>query len=75
MSNVDRRDKLKEEPFSYKVTKSNKILVYYEGRQIMMLGEKDTKKVISKLNNKNRFEQQLILAKVTGNFKHGNERR
>lgn len=72
---IDRRDKLKEEPFSYKITKSGRTLIFYEGKQIMMLSEKDTKKFAPKLNNKTGIEEQLVLAKLTGNFKHGNERR
>lgn len=75
MSKIDQRDRLLEEPFSYKFTKSNKTLIYYEGRQIMMLSEKDTKKLMSKLKGKKGIEEQLVLAKATGNFKHGNERR
>lgn len=71
---IDRREKLKENPFSYTVTKAQKAMLYYEGRQIMMLSEKDTKKFISKINGKSGVEEQLVLAKVTGNFKHGNEK-
>ncbi len=74
MNKIDNRNKLKSEPFSYKVTKSNKTLIYYEGRQIMILSEKDTKKFINKIRNKSSFDIQLVLAKITGNFKHGNEK-
>lgn len=75
MSNIDNNDRLKENPFSYRVTKAEKTLIYYEGRQIMMLNEKETKKLSNRIAGKSEFEVQLALAKVTGNFKHGNERK
>lgn len=74
IENIDKRDRLKENPFSYKITKSNKTLIYYENRRIQILTEKETKKFISKIKGKDAFEIQLVLAKITGNFKHGNER-
>ena len=40
----------------------------------MILNEKETKNFISKINGKDDFQIQLVLAKITGNFKHGNER-
>lgn len=74
MSPVDQRDRLQEKPFSYGITKADKTLIYYENRQIMILGAKDTKKLKAKLSGKGEHDIQLILAKVTGHFKHGNER-
>lgn len=50
------------------------MLIYYEGKQIMILNEKDSKKLLGRIENKSEFEIQLALAKTTGNFKHGNER-
>lgn len=75
MSNIDKHDRLKENPFSYMMTKAQKAIIYYEGRQIMMLGEKESMKLSSRLNGKLDFDIQMELAKVTGNFKHGNERK
>lgn len=75
MSKIDKRDRLKEKPFTYMVTKANKIIIYYENRQIMILNEKESIRLQKGLNNKSEFDVQLKLAKVTGNFKRGNERR
>lgn len=74
MGDIDQRDKLKESPFSYKVTKALKTFIYWNNKQIMTLNEKDTKKFLSRTEHKSEFEVQLELAKVTGHFKHGNER-
>ncbi|WBW95564.1 hypothetical protein [Oceanirhabdus sp. W0125-5] len=74
MNNIDKRDRLKENPFSYKITKANKTFIFFDNRRIKILSEKETEKFISKINNKDEFQIQMILAKLTGNFKHGNER-
>lgn len=74
MNNIDKHDRLKENPFSYMNTKSLKTIIYYEGRQIMILSEKDSKKLNNRISGKSDFDIQMELAKVTGNFKHGNER-
>lgn len=74
MSQIDKKDRLREKPFSYKVTKANKTLIYYENRMIKTLNDKDTKKLMGKINGLDDFEVQLALAKITGNFKRGNER-
>lgn len=74
MSHIDKNDRLKENPFSYHVTKASKAIIFYEGRQIKTLNEKETARLFSRIHNKSDFDVQLELAKVTGNFKRGNER-
>jgi hypothetical protein len=75
MNKVDKRNKLDEEPFSYKVSKDNKVFIFWYDKQVMILKGKESEKFLSRIQNANSKEAQLILAKVTGNFKHGNERR
>lgn len=75
MNEVDKRNKLDEEFFSYKVSKDNKVFVFFYGKQVMILKGKESEKFLSRIQNVSSKEAQLILAKVTGNFKHGNERR
>lgn len=70
MTKIDQRDKLKDNPFDYQITKQGKTLLFYEGRQIMTLGVKDTLKLEKKLLGKGDFDVQLRLAKATGHFKH-----
>lgn len=74
MGNIDNRDRLKENPFSYKMTKALKTIIFYEGKQIKILSEKETKKLSARIQNKSEFDIQLELAKITGNFKRGNEK-
>ncbi|EEK72335.1 hypothetical protein bcere0007_31960 [Bacillus mycoides] len=62
--------------FHYRATKNNNIvLIEYYGKQIMILKGNDVEKFLNKINRtNNEKEKQLIMAKITGNFKRGNER-
>ena len=72
---IDRRAVLKSEtPFSYKKTKSNKALIYWNGQLIKTIHGKNFDKLESIEQLHNVMELQLFLAKITGHFKHGNER-
>ncbi|MGE8205503.1 hypothetical protein ACQKP0_13155 [Heyndrickxia sp. NPDC080065] len=76
MDNIDKRNRLDENPFSYLVTKNNVVLIKYLGIQVKMLKGKEAEKILKRINAaNNEKEVQLILAKVTGNFKRGNERK
>ena len=68
-------NKLPERPFSYKITSTEKIIIYYFNKQIMMVTGNNSVKLQSKLLYKSDRQVQLILAKITGNFKRGNERK
>ncbi|MBC7961166.1 MAG: hypothetical protein H7X94_15000 [Vallitaleaceae bacterium] len=71
---IDQREKLKENPFSYQTTKARKTMIYWKNQQIVILSEKETKGFLTKIEGKSELEIQLVLAKITGHFKHENER-
>lgn len=73
-NNVDKRNILDEESFSYKITKDNKVFLYWHGKQVNMLRNKESEHFITKVKNVDTKEAQLIMAKLTGNFKRGNEK-
>lgn len=50
MKLYDKGNRQKENPFSYKITKSNRTLIYFENRMIKSLNEKETKRLIEKIN-------------------------
>jgi hypothetical protein len=75
MGEVDKRGRLEEEPFSYSITKDKKVLLSWNGKQVMILKGKDSDKFIAGINTAVGKEKQLIMAKITGNFKHGNEKK
>lgn len=40
----------------------------------MILKGKESEKFLAKISKADSMEAQLLMAKITGNFKHGNER-
>ena len=73
-NNIDKRNRLDEEPFSYKITKDKKIFIYWNEKQVTILKGKQSEDFFKKILNVNKKEAQLIMAKITGNFKRGNEK-
>jgi len=65
---------LEEMPFNYTQYKNGTISISFEGKEITTLKGKAAQKCSSRLELANEMETQMILAKVTGNFKRGNER-
>jgi hypothetical protein len=74
MPEVDKRGKLEVQPFDFQITKDNRVLIYWDNRIIMTLKGQAAEKLIAKLEGADEAAVQLALAKVTGHFKHGNER-
>ena len=73
-NNVDKRGILDEEVFSYKITKDKKVFISYGGKQVTTLSGKKAEDFIKKIQSAQGKEAQLIMAKITGNFKRGNEK-
>jgi hypothetical protein len=71
---VDKRQKLSEAPFDYQVTKDNKVFISYHNKTVKILSGKAAEKLLAAVEDADEAAVQLALAKVTGNFKHGNER-
>lgn len=70
---VDKRQKLDEEPFDYQEMSDGRIFIYWNNKHVKTLKGKEAEKLLAKLADAERQEIQLALAKVTGNFKRGNE--
>ncbi len=72
----DKRNILRdEEPFAYKLLKDKKAQIYYRNKMIKLLVGKEFDKLLKAIESEDAYKLQLFMAKVTGNFKHGNERR
>lgn len=76
MSGIDKRNRLGEEPFTYQITKKGTVIINYEGKQIKIVNGAEADRLIARIRNveDNPTEVQLLLAKITGNFKRGNEK-
>lgn len=66
-----------KEQFSYRTAKNGKLFVYWHGnqgkREIVLAGARAAK-LARDLPAMTSEQQQLALARATGNFKRGNER-
>lgn len=65
---MDKRDILKTNPFSYRES-SEKVFIQFKNREIMVVKGREASKLISRLYGEDEFSKQLILAKITGQFK------
>ncbi|MCS0787534.1 hypothetical protein [Cytobacillus pseudoceanisediminis] len=75
MDQIDKRKRLNDEPFSFRLNKNNTVFLDYNGKQVKILKGKDAEKFLKKMNAaEDEKSRQLIMAKITGNFKRGNER-
>jgi hypothetical protein len=57
-----------ERPFSYKQLKTGSCQIFYNNKLIMTVKPKDSGKILKFPENS--LETQMILAKITGHFKH-----
>ena len=70
---VDKRCILENEVFTYRATKDGKVFISWYGKQVTTLSGHKANDFIARISNADEKEAQLIMAKATGHFKHGNE--
>ena len=73
-STIDKRNKLDEKIFTYRITKDKKVFILFNGKQVTTLSNNKAEEFITKITGKDEKDAQLIMAKATGHFKHGNEK-
>lgn len=74
MPEVDKRNILDDEVFTYQAGKDHKVFIFWYGKQVKILKGKEAQKFLTKIAGLDHKEAQLVMAKITGNFKRGNER-
>jgi len=72
-ANIDKRGRLDEEIFSYR-ERQDKVFIFWYKKQVVILKGQQARKFLDKISHLDGKEAQLAMAKITGNFKHGNER-
>lgn len=65
---------LGDDPFGYRVTKDGSVRVTRGGREVVVVGGAEAAKLIARLGFDDETDQHL-LARATGNYRRGNERR
>ena len=63
------------EGFSYTVTKDGRVRIAFRGRHVVTVAGRRAERLEADLAGAGGEQAQLLLAKATGNFKRGNERR
>lgn len=71
---IDKRGKFDEEVFTYRVTKDKKVFISWYGKQVTILSGSKAEAFLTDIADADGKDAQLVMAKVTGHFKHGNER-
>jgi hypothetical protein len=74
MRPFDSHQHLAERPFDYQFTKDGRLLITWHGKQVTIVRGEKAAKLSEELQSADEDAVQLILARVTGHFKHGNER-
>lgn len=74
MKKEDKHGYLQSRPFDYQKGKDGKVFLFWEGQRVKSLKGKDAEKFLNKVEPLEPHAAQLVMAKLTGNFKRGNER-
>lgn len=74
MNEIDRRNRLDGDMFAYREAKDGVVHLSWYGKHVMTLKGPQARKFLAKIADLDGKQAQLAMAKITGNFKHGNER-
>jgi hypothetical protein len=65
---------LGEQPFSYRRAKDDRVMIEWNGRRAAVLTGARARRFLAAVEGAGPERAQLEMARVTGNFKRGNER-
>jgi hypothetical protein len=60
--------------FDYEITKDGRVFISCDGRVVVTLAGQRAETFIEKIEDLDEAGEQLLMARMTGNFKRGNER-
>ena len=61
--------------FTWRATGDGRVLVSWQGRPVKTVTGDRARRLLEQLNAADSVQQQLLLARATGNFRRGTERR
>lgn len=64
----------RESDFTYRIIKDGKVMIFWHGRIVTTLASSRADRFRERVENLDHQGVQLLLARMTGNFKRGNER-
>lgn len=74
MTEKPEKNSLEDSPFDYRKYKNGNVSVYWKNKKVTILKGSNAQKFLASVENADEPEAQLAMAKITGHFKHGNER-
>ena len=66
---------LDEDPFEYRATKGGTVIISRGGKRVKTLGSRDSQKFLNRIQEWSEDRIQVEMARVTGNYKRGNEKK
>ncbi|MBZ9751864.1 hypothetical protein K7W42_13470 [Deinococcus sp. HMF7604] len=70
----DARGELQDGRFDFRAQKDGRVVVSWYGRPVTTLAGRDAERFLARVAGLDDHAAQLVMARVTGNFKRGNER-
>ncbi len=74
MTDNSGRGGLEDSPFTFKQSKDGSVFIHWRGTPALVLKGSKAAAFLARISNQSVADQQLEMARVTGNFKRGNER-
>lgn len=71
---TDQRNILDDAIFAYRTNKAGNVFISWNGKQVTILQDAAARKFLATIAGLEGKAAQLVMAKITGNFKRGNER-
>lgn len=75
MKSENEERQFEERPFSFRSTRDGRVFIAWGGREVKCLRGREAERFLAAVKGAALEAQQLAMARVTGNFKRGNERR
>lgn len=75
MGSVDARGRLDDQPCAYRASREGQVFITCQGRTVTTVRGDKARRLLARLTALDEDGVQLALAKATGDFKRGNERR
>lgn len=70
----DARGALLDGRFEFRALKDGRVVVSWYGRPVTTLAGRDAERFLARVEGLEEHAAQLVMARVTGNFRRGNER-
>lgn len=74
MTEKPEKNPLADAPFDYRKYKNGNVSISWKNKEVMILKGDNAQKFLVRIEGANEPDAQMAMAKITGHFKHGNER-